>query len=181
MSNGEIDVTPFRRALGCFATGVAVATTLDNKGAGIGMTISSFNSVSMNPPLILWSIACTATSYDDFLGADCFAVNVLTAKQKNLSEHFARSGPNEFDGISHYEGLQGVPLIPECAAVFECRTEHRYEGGDHTIIVGRVERFIDSDADALLFYRGRFLAASGPYAGRQLMPVRNAKQGDMRE
>lgn len=152
----EIDLDEFRRALGCFATGVAVVTTLDASGERAGMTVSSFNSVSMDPPLVLWSIADDAMSYDTFMNAKYFAVNLLTSGQQELSARFASKGADKFEGLDCREGLHGSPILPEYAACFECRTEHRYEGGDHKIIVGRVLRLEDTDADPLIFYHGHF-------------------------
>jgi flavin reductase (DIM6/NTAB) family NADH-FMN oxidoreductase RutF len=165
MSNDdyEIDLAEFRRALSCFATGVAVVTTLGERGDKIGMTISSFNSVSLEPPLVLWSIARNAYSHEAFTTAEYFAVNVLAMHQKDLSSRFARSGADKFDGLDCREGIHGVPILPEYAACFECGTEHIYAGGDHTIIVGRVLRFEDLESDPLIFYRGRFLRKGGPY------------------
>jgi 3-hydroxy-9,10-secoandrosta-1,3,5(10)-triene-9,17-dione monooxygenase reductase component len=127
-----------RMAFGCFPTGVAVATTLDSQGRRVGMTISSFNSVSLDPPLVLWSIANDSLSYDAFANAEHFAVNVLK------------------------EGLKGIPILPEFAACFECSTEHHYPGGDHLIIVGRVHRFQDRELDPLIFYRSQFLGKGEP-------------------
>ena len=153
----EIDLGEFRRALSCFATGVAVATTLDDSGERIGMTISSFSSVSMEPPLVLWSIAYDAQGYDAFIDAEYFAVNVLAKGQDELSERFATRGVDKFEGLDCREGLHGSPILPEYAACFECRTEHRYEGGDHKIIVGRVLWFDERESEPLIRYRSRFL------------------------
>jgi len=161
--DSQIDLNEFRRALSCFATGVAVVTVLDADGEKAGMTISSFNSVSLDPPLVLWSIADDSYSYNAFMEAEYFAVNVLAMHQEELSSRFARRGANKFEGIECREGLQGVPILPDYAACFECRIEHRYEGGDHKIIVGRVLRMEDRETDPLIFYRGRFLRKGGPY------------------
>ena len=157
----QIDLGEFRRALSCFATGVAVVTTIDEDGEPVGMTVSSFNSVSLDPPLVLWSIANDAQSYDSFMSANYFAVNVLTMEQQHLSSRFATKGINKFDGLDCREGLHGAPILPEYAACFECSTEHRYEGGDHKIIVGRVLHLEDRETDPLIFYRGRFLKNGG--------------------
>ncbi len=159
MSDEEIqtDSGDFRRALSCFATGVAVATARDASGKPTGITISSFNSVSLDPPLILWSIANDAQSYDAFYEAEYFAVNVLTRTQHELSARFAAKGADKFAGLDCREGVHGVPVLPEYAACFECRTEYRYNGGDHKILVGRVLRFDGRDADPLIIHRGRFL------------------------
>ncbi len=160
----HIDADEFRRTLGCFATGVAVVTTLDANGDRAGMTISSFNSVSMDPPLVLWSIANDAYSYDAFINAEYFAVNILTIAQQELSARFARRGQDKFDGLECHAGLHGSPILPDYAACFECRTEHCYEGGDHKIIVGRVLRLEDTDKDPLIFYRGHFHRKGAPHS-----------------
>ncbi|RZV33442.1 MAG: flavin reductase [Chromatiales bacterium] len=160
----QIDLGEFRRALSCFATGVAVVTTNDENNEPVGMTVSSFNSVSLDPPLVLWSIANDAQCYDSFMKAEYFAVNVLTMEQQDLSSRFATRGIDKFDGLGYREGLHGAPILPEYAACFECGTEYRYEGGDHKIIVGRVLHLEDRETDPLIFYRGRFLknGGSGP-------------------
>ena len=157
MSPNEFDSVEYRRALGCFATGVAVVTALDRNGEKIGITVNSFNSVSLNPPLVLWSIGEESLSYSAFVEAEYFAVNVLATHQHEVCGRFASKGENKFLDLVCDEGLEGVPLLPEFSAVFECRTEHRYDGGDHKIIVGRVQRFEDRKTDPLIFYRGHFL------------------------
>lgn len=153
----QFETHDFRRALSCFATGVAVATTLDGAGAPAGITISSFNSVSLDPPLILWSVGVDSVSFDAFASADHFAVNVLAKHQAELSDRFAARSGDKFAGLGCREGLHGVPILPEFTACFECSTEYRYPGGDHLIIVGRVLRFEDHDLEPLIFYRSRFL------------------------
>ena len=159
MSNdpAQFDSLDLRRALSCFATGVAVATTRDASGEPAGITINSFNSVSLDPPLVLWSIATDSYSYDAFINAEYFAVNVLTREQQDLSERFAQRNGDKFDGIVTREGLHGVPLLSECAACFQCRTEHVYAGGDHKIIVGRVLNIEEREAEPLIFYRSNYL------------------------
>jgi 3-hydroxy-9,10-secoandrosta-1,3,5(10)-triene-9,17-dione monooxygenase reductase component len=159
----QIDLTEFRRALSCFATGVAVVTTVDADGVPAGITISSFNSVSLDPPLVLWSVAIDSYSYEAFINAEYFAVNVLTVDQQELSTRFAQRGHDKFEGMNFREGVHGVPIFPEYAACFECRTEHIYDGGDHKIIVGRVVRLEDRESDPLIFYRGRYLKKGGTY------------------
>ncbi len=152
----QFDIREFRRALSCFATGVAVATTLDANGESVGMTISSFSSVSLTPPLVLWSIAHNAHGYDAFMNAEYFAVNVLAKHQEQLSDLFATRGVDKFEGLDCREGLHGSPILPDYAACFECRTEYRYEGGDHKIIVGRVLRFDERDSEPLIRYRSGY-------------------------
>ena len=163
MTDSGIDIAEYRRALSCFATGVAVVTTRDDDGEKLGMTISSFNSVSLDPPLVLWSIAKNALSYDKFSTAEHFAVNVLAMHQKDVSARFAQSGADKFEGLDCRSGIERSPILPEYAACFECSLEHCYDGGDHSIIVGRVLRFEDRETDPLIFYRGRFLRKGGPY------------------
>ena len=160
MTSNEPEET--RKAFGCFATGVAVATTVDSQGERVGMTISSFNTVSLDPPLVLWSIANDSLSYDAFASAEHFAVNVLAEHQQGLSDRFAARGGDKFDGLECTEGVRGSPILPEFAACFECSTEFRYPGGDHMIIVGRVHQFEDRELDPLIFYRGNFLGKGDP-------------------
>ncbi|MCH7830873.1 MAG: flavin reductase family protein [Proteobacteria bacterium] len=157
MSECGFDLTAYRQVLGCFATGVAVVTTIDKHGEKAGITISSFNTVSLDPPLVLWSIAKDSLTYEIFAVAEYFAVNVLAKHQQSICDRFAASGSDKFDGLDCSEGIEGVPLLPDFAASFECRTEHRYVGGDHLIVVGRVLKFEDRKTDPLIFYRGRFL------------------------
>lgn len=157
MSSNEIDLTEYRRAMGCFATGVAVVTAVDKNGAKVGMTINSFNSVSLQPPLVLWSIANDSQSFAAFVEAEHFAVNVLAIHQRDICEQFAARGDDKFNGLDCSDGIAGVPILPTYSAVFECRAEHRYDGGDHTILVGRVLRFEDRKTDPLIFYRGHYL------------------------
>jgi 3-hydroxy-9,10-secoandrosta-1,3,5(10)-triene-9,17-dione monooxygenase reductase component len=157
LPSNKFDPLEYRRALGSFATGVAVVTTIDNEGRKAGITINSFNSVSLDPPLVLWSIGEDSLYYDIFVAAEHFAVNVLATHQRDICNGFASRGTDKFDGMECGVGIAGVPLLPEYSAVFECRTEHRYDGGDHKIIVGRVLKYEDRKTDPLIFYRGRFL------------------------
>lgn len=152
-----VDPTGYRRALSCFATGVAVVTALDADGAKAGITINSFSSVSLDPPLILWNVAEDSTSYDIFTAAGYFAVHVLSRPQQELSSRFAQRSGDKFAGLDYREGIRGVPILNEYAALFECSTEHVYPGGDHKIIVGRVHRFEDREVEPLVLHRSRFL------------------------
>jgi flavin reductase (DIM6/NTAB) family NADH-FMN oxidoreductase RutF len=163
MSDNNVDLQKFKRALSCFATGVAVVTTIDENGEKVGMTISSFNSVSLDPPLVLWSIANDANSYAVFTEASYFAVNVLAMHQGDLSSQFAKKGGDKFHGLECRSGIEGVPILPEYAACFECSTENIFDGGDHKIIVGRVLKLEDRESDPLIFYRGRYLQKGGPH------------------
>ncbi len=158
MSQVEFDFAGYRRALGCFATGVAIVTALDGNGDKVGITINSFNSVSLDPPLVLWSIGEDSQNYDAFTQTKNFAVNVLATHQQAVCKQFSASGADKFAGLNCVEGIAGVPLLPEFSAVFECQTEHLYVGGDHKIIVGRVLSFEDRKTDPLIFYRGHFMS-----------------------
>ena len=160
--DASVDTAAFRRALSCFATGVAVVTALDRDGDKIGITINSFSSVSLDPPLVLWSIAEESQNYEVFAQAKDFAVHVLAAHQADLVDRFAQRDRDQFEGIQCRDGRHGVPILPDWAACFECSTEHIYPGGDHEIIVGRVHRFEARDADPLVLYRSEFLRQEGP-------------------
>ena len=147
----------FRAALAMFATGVTIVTARDADGRRIGLTANSFNSVSLDPPLVLWSLARRAGSLDAFARGSHYAVHILAADQRALAERFARSGADRFDGLAVDEGAGGVPLLPGVAAVFECFNRSRYEEGDHVIFVGEVERCRHSEGAApLIFHGGRF-------------------------
>jgi flavin reductase (DIM6/NTAB) family NADH-FMN oxidoreductase RutF len=150
------DAKDFRRALGQFGTGVAIVTALDQAGKPIGMTINSFASVSLDPPLILWSVQLDTPSWRGFSTAKAFAVTVLHAKQEALALKFARTGEDKFEGVETITGLYGVPLFPEGVARFECETEARHLAGDHEIIIGRVKAFQHQTGPALGFRQGRF-------------------------
>ena len=146
----------FRDALGSFATGVTIATTLDTAGAPVGVTASSFNSVSIDPPLVLWSLAKNSLSRDAFCSSGHFAVHVLAASQEELSNRFARSGEDKFCDVAWSKGALGSPVFVEHAALFECETRHQYEGGDHIIFVGEVKSFEARKEAPLLFHAGSY-------------------------
>lgn len=163
-ANQGIDPMAFRQALGSFATGVTVVTAKDDsdnsKSSYVGTTASSFNSVSLDPPLILWSIDKKARSLPVYENAEYFAVNVLAADQVSLSNHFARQQEDKFAGIDFENGVGGAPLLKGCAARFQCRTQHIYEGGDHLIIVGEVVDFDTTGRKGLMFHSGRYVVSS---------------------
>lgn len=148
----------FRNALGQFATGVTVMTGLSPGGEWFGITVTSFNSLSLDPPLILWSLGRDGGSFSCFQGGTAFAVNVLSGDQKDIAERFARVGIPKFEGVATETGLDGVPLIAGASAYFECLVEARYPGGDHDIIVGRVRRLFNIGKKPLLFHRGALRA-----------------------
>lgn len=146
----------FRACLGQFATGVTVITCRAADGHPCGITANSFSSVSLDPPLILWNIAKSSNSLQAYLDAPSFAVHVLAEDQEDLSVHFARTDHTLFDGIRHSVSGRGVPLLPDCAAIFECSTYATYDAGDHHIILGEVERMCWHQARPLLFFRGNY-------------------------
>jgi len=146
----------FRDTLGQFATGVTAMTTLAPSGEKVGITVNSFNSLSLDPPLILWSISCTTPSFTCFQVGNPFAVNVLSWDQQALAMQFSRAADDKFKGVEVSDGLGGVPMIAGCVAYLECLTDARYPGGDHDIIVGRVRRIYNTGKAPLLFHGGMF-------------------------
>ena len=153
------DAHRFRSALGAFATGVTIVTTRDAAGGDIGLTANSFNSVSLEPPMVLWSLARNARSLPAFVAATHFAVHVLAADQEELSLRFAARGSDKFAGLDLERGPAQVPLLRGCSARFQCRTAFRHEGGDHVIFVGAVELFDQSERPPLIFHGGRYALA----------------------
>ncbi len=147
----------FRAALATFATGVTVVTARDATGVRIGLTANSFNSVSLSPPLVLWSLSRSAASMAVFARGSHYAINILAADQRDLAERFASKRADRFEGIALREGASGAPILEGVAAVFECFNRSRYEEGDHTIFVGEVERCERrAGAQPLIFHGGRF-------------------------
>ena len=152
-----LDTRELRRALGQFATGVAVVTTHERGGDPVGLTLSSFNTVSLDPPLILFSVARKARSLEHLLQAQSFAINILNREQEAVSNRFAQSVATKWDGVDHRPGQTGAPLLPGALAHFECRCYARHDGGDHVIFVGEVLGFVCEPIDApLIFYRGQY-------------------------
>jgi len=162
------DPREFRRALGSFATGVTIITTRAPDGTPLGLTVNSFNSVSLDPPLVLWSLENKALSLPVFQQTPHWAVHVLATDQEELSARFARRGGNKFDGLELEEGVGGIPLLTGCTARFQCRNAFQYDGGDHVIFVGEVLQFDRSDAAPLVFHGGRYAHATrrDPQDGR---------------
>ena len=156
MSGSGVNSGDFRTALGSFATGVTIVTTITPDGADVGMTANSFNSVSLDPPMVLWSIGKNALSRPAFAAADHFAVHILASDQEELSNRFARRGEDKFAGLELERGPGNIPLLAGCSARFKCRTAYLYEGGDHDIIVGEVLEFDHFEKKPLLFHRGKY-------------------------
>ena len=147
----------FRRALGMFATGVTIVTARDASGSCVGLTANSFNSVSLAPPLVLWSLSQRAGSRQVFAQGSHYAINILAADQHLLAERFASKVADRFDGVAFREGSSGAPILEGAAAVFECFNRSQYVEGDHIIFVGEVERCEHREgAQPLIFHGGRY-------------------------
>jgi flavin reductase (DIM6/NTAB) family NADH-FMN oxidoreductase RutF len=147
----------FREALGMFATGVTIVTARTSEGGLIGLTANSFNSVSLTPPLVLWSLARKAGSMAAFSTGSHYAINILSADQQDLARQFAAKDVDRYQGVAFALGASGAPLLDGAAATFECFNRSRYDEGDHVIFVGEVEYCAhQSGAAPLLFHGGRF-------------------------
>ncbi|WP_168399317.1 p-hydroxyphenylacetate 3-hydroxylase reductase component [Acinetobacter indicus] len=156
MDNVQIDPMKFRRALGNFATGVTIMTAQNAKGEKVGVTANSFNSVSLDPALILWSIDKKSSSFHVFEQATHFAVNILSGSQIELSNKFSRRNIDKYEGTSYREGAGAAPILDNCSAVFECERHQILEGGDHWIIVGKVVNFYDEGRSPLVYHQGAY-------------------------
>ena len=154
----EFDTPHFRNALSQFATGVTIITTRLPDGSFLGLTASSFNSVSLDPPLVLWSLAQGASSMPVFTGNSHYVINVLAGNQVTLAERFAMRIENRFEGVDFDLSHTGLPILKGVAAWFECHNRSRYPEGDHVIFVGEVERCGVAPQSALVFHGGRFMA-----------------------
>lgn len=154
----EFDTAYFRSALSQFATGITVVITRAPDGVLHGLTVNSFNSVSLDPPLVLWSLANQARSMPAFRHASHFIVNVLASHQLDLALRFSRDVGDRFAGLAYERSGAGLPILPGVAAWFECRSRSRYLEGDHVIFVGQVEHCRASPARPLGFHGGKFIA-----------------------
>jgi flavin reductase (DIM6/NTAB) family NADH-FMN oxidoreductase RutF len=146
----------YRRALGQFATGVTVVTARARNGRKIGLTVNSFTSVSLDPPLVLWSLSREATDFAEFSAATHFAINVLASNQHHLSRQFSATDADKFAGVESVEGPAGCPLLPGATAQFVCRKTQEYDGGDHVIILAQVEEYKWRQGEPLVFHSGRY-------------------------
>lgn len=156
----SFDSSEFRQALGLFATGVTIVSARASDGRPVGLTANSFNSVSLEPPLVLWSLSLKASSMAAFATGAHYAIHILAADQRELAERFARRGLHErFDGVPHRDSPAGVPLLDGVAATFECFNRSQYREGDHVIFVGEVERcHARPGAQPLIFHGGRYFS-----------------------
>ncbi|GAB5350158.1 flavin reductase family protein [Alteriqipengyuania sp. 357] len=151
-----IDQSAFRDALGTFVTGVTIVTAYDGEGQPSGLTANSFNSVSLDPPMVLWSLSLGSRNLPVFREASAWAVHILAADQQDLSNRFASRGADKFGDLDHGDGPEGAPRIEGCAARFGCTAKFEYEGGDHAIFLGEVVDFERTVAEPLIYHSGRY-------------------------
>lgn len=165
--SSAIDPRDFRTALGTYATGVTIITAMAPDGKPYGLTCNSFASVSLNPPLVLWSLGIYSQGLPIFQNASHFAVNVLGASQQALAATFAKASADKFAGVAWTPGLGNAPLLSGSVAHFQCRAANRYYGGDHVIFLGAVEAYACNGQEPLLFARGGY----GRFLGADDVPV----------
>ena len=153
----SVSAEQFRDVMGRFASGVTVVTTANEAGRA-GFTASSFSSVSLDPPLVLICLGRDAACHDAFVSGTCFAVNILAADQADLSVRFSSDVGDRFEGVPHNAWVTGAPILDGVLAAIDCRLHAVHDGGDHSILVGRVERLgpVAADAEPLLYYRGAY-------------------------
>ncbi len=154
-----LDPMQLRAAFGQFPTGVTVITTCAHDGRKVGLTANSFSSLSLDPPLVLWSLRKVAPSRPDFVAATHFAINILAHDQIDLSRRFATPSADKFDGVPHAESDSGgVPCLDGASARFVCRNVGHYEGGDHLLFIGEIEQFDAFGKAPLVFHAGQYRA-----------------------
>jgi flavin reductase (DIM6/NTAB) family NADH-FMN oxidoreductase RutF len=163
--NSPLDPRDFRNALSSYATGVTIITAVAEDGRPVGLTCNSFASVSLNPPLVLWSLVIYSPNMATFQNASHFSVNVLGASQQALAKQFAVHSDDKFAGVDWSPGLGGAPVLPDTVACFQCRSADRYYGGDHVIFLGAVEAYSYRRAEPLLFAQGGF-GTFEPHGGK---------------
>lgn len=151
----DIDPSDFRDVCGRYATGVTVVTVLDREGCPFGVTANSFSSVSLDPPLVQFSLDRGASVFPVFEATDAFVINVLARDQQTLSSQFSKTS-DSFDAVTHVAWSSGAPILDGCLANIECAKYAVYDGGDHVIILGRVRRLACNTGEPLLFYRGDY-------------------------
>lgn len=157
MTQPQTDTRALRNALGRFVTGIAIVTAIDPDGHPIGLTVNSFSAVSLQPALVLWCLDNSSHNLEAFRKASHHAINILSADQQDLSNRFATWPVDRFAGLPWQAGAGGAPLFPACCASFEVANETAYLAGDHTIFIGRVEKFSETpDLAPLLFHAGQY-------------------------
>jgi flavin reductase (DIM6/NTAB) family NADH-FMN oxidoreductase RutF len=152
----ELGPDELRQALGRFVTGVTIVTCRDENGEPVGLTANSFNALSLEPPLVLWSLRQSSSSIAAFTNASHFAINVLAADQVELSRRFARPSSAKFDAGAWTDGHGSAPLLAGCVAVFECRRRSHHTAGDHVLFIGAVERIGGSASTPLVYHAGHY-------------------------
>lgn len=160
-SPSVLELQALRLALGRFATGVAIVACRDAEGQRFGLTANSFSAVSLQPPLVLWSLRVVSPSLDAFLAASHFSVNVLAREQLVLARRFAQVRPDKFDEGIWSDGSGGAPVLGGCAAVFECEQVSRQVAGDHVLFIGQVLRHAEAAVTPLVFQAGHYRALGG--------------------
>jgi len=156
LAPGELGADELRRALGRFVTGVTIVACRGADGAPVGLTANSFNALSLEPPLVLWSLRRASGSIDAFTQASHFAVNVLAEDQVDLSRRFARPSSARFEAGEWSDGQGGAPVLAGCVAVFECRRRSHHEAGDHVLFIGEVERIAAGAEAPLVYHAGHY-------------------------
>ena len=157
MTQSQTDSRALRNALGRFATGIAIVTAIDPDGHPIGLTVNSFSAVSLEPALVLWCLDNSSHNLEAFRRASHHAINILSVDQQDLSNRFATWPTDRFVGLPWQAGAGGAPVFPACCATFEVANETQHTAGDHTIFIGRVERFTETaDLAPLLFHAGQY-------------------------
>lgn len=151
-----IDTRALRNAFGSFATGVTIITTVPDGRAPIGVTANSFSSVSLDPPLVLWSLDKSSDTLDIFDRAESFAINILSQDQQDLSNHCAKQGDHSLDHVEWRVAETGAPILAGTVGHFDCKVHARHEAGDHIIMIGEVVDFACCDAPQLIFSRGKY-------------------------
>ena len=150
-----LDSKFLRKTLGKYSTGVTIVTSIDNNGNPIGMTVNSFTSVSLEPALVLWCIDKKQPSYNSFMDAEGYAVNILSKAQNDICYRFASQIDDKFENINWRSSLNGFPLVENCLAWFDCKKWNYYSGGDHQILVGEVTSFNSSELEPLTYWNGQ--------------------------
>lgn len=151
-----MDQREIRNIAGTFATGVTVITTREANGKPVGMTANSFTSLSLNPPLVLFSIDKNASLYETFMNTKYFAINILSEDQEVLSRQFSKRNIDRFEDVSYEKGVTGTPILNDTIGYFDCAVHTYYDGGDHTIVVGEIKNGEAREGNPLLFYRGKY-------------------------
>jgi len=160
VSGNQFDSKELRNVLGCFGTGVTVVTTISASGERVGLTANSFSSVSLDPPIVLWSLGKQSRYLPVFHESGRFVINVLGVDQLHLSNQFAKPSDDRFAGVECQLGLGGLPVIQGCAANIECETISAQEVGDHVLYLGKILRYTHIKKDSLLFCNGAYARAT---------------------